>query len=368
VTARIILVALAAVVLGTGAWFTFGPGAAPPVVSCSAAAELPIASGSPDLITDMPLVRWSVTELPDEIDDADEQIMLDVVSFAGGFVAVGRESDGPDWHAFVLRSADGLRWDRVAGDERRFAGTEIGTLAVVGARLFGIGSVSTDDRGGSRGAVWFTDDRRAWREATGAFDETSPRVLAAGDDGLLLLGATNDDGRPTAWTSPNGETWKTQPLELPVPDRNAQFGALAALDDGWLAVGSISAGADAPAAPVVWRSGDGRSWSCHRLDAAGFEVARPFELHRSGIAWLALGDVGDVCGFGASCPGFPIAWASDGGLAWSDAVGDIEPIEVGGIAYAGNERGFVAVGHGATWISPDGRRSAAAAAGVRRCA
>ena len=231
------------------AWFVVGPGAGPPTGNCSPAARAPTANGSPP--TSIPSIQWQEAVLPGGLKEADEQIMLDVAPFADGFVAVGRSSNGPDWHAVMLRSSDGLVWERDSTDETRFAGTELSALAVAGDRLFAIGSTNTDDRGGSRAAVWFTDDGIAWTEASGPFDEARPGSLAGGEHGLLLLGVENSAAQPRAWLSDDGESWEVQPLDLPVATSEASFAALVALDDGWQAVGSVSRGVDAAAAPVV---------------------------------------------------------------------------------------------------------------------
>ena len=291
-------------------------------------------------------------ELPDGLDDGDEQVMLDVESLRDGFVAVGRESNGPISNAFVLHSADGLRWTHAPGGAERFIGTEFHRLDRVAERLFALGTVSTDDRGGSRGTVVYTDDGQTWIEANGNFEGTRPSSLAGSGRELLLIGTRNSDIRPLAWRSADGDTWTPVELQLPVNPAQADMGTVASLGDEYLAVGSLTAGVTA--APVVWRSGDGASWSCHLLDPAGFDSAQPFELHRAGSAWLALGIAGNACGFGASCPGYPIAWASQDGLSWSAALGTDEPISDGGIGFGSGAEQFIAIGRGRSWTSLDG--------------
>ncbi|MDQ3691259.1 MAG: hypothetical protein M3406_14755 [Chloroflexota bacterium] len=291
-------------------------------------------------------------EVPDDLDDRDEQLMLDVESLRDGFVAVGRESNGPISRAVVLHSADGLGWTHVPGGADRFIGTEFHRLDRVAERLFALGTVSTDDRGGSRGTVSYTDDGQTWIEASGNFEGTRPSSLAGNGSELLLIGTRNSDIRPLAWRSPDGETWTPVELQLPVNPAQADMGTLASLGDGYLAVGSLTAGSTA--APVVWRSDDGVSWSCQLLDPAGFDSAQPFELHRAGNAWLALGIAGDTGGFGASSPGYPVAWASQDGLSWSTALGRDEPVSDGGIGFGGGGEQFIAIGRGRSWTSLDG--------------
>lgn len=348
--ARLAVVGLALALIGAGVWFTVGPGAGPPISACGVAALAPATSAHPDPLIGRRSVRWAAGALP----DGEERNFHDVVSFQGGFVAVGNQSRGPEAHAFVLRSVDGLTWEGQPDDYLRFADDWLEQLVVIEDRLFGLGSVSTNDRGGSRAVVWISDDGLSWRQARGSFNETSVSSIAAGADGMLLIGSSNADGVLRAWRSATGDAWEVAELDLPVPRDVVGLGPVTALGDGWVSVGSIRRGADSPAAPVVWRSGDGVTWTCDLLDAADWPVAYPYELHRSGDTWLAVGVAGQVCGFGGSCPGYPIGWASDDGLAWSGAILDGEPIGTGGYAYAASDIGFVAVGYQQTWAATDG--------------
>ena len=350
--AALVAVVIAAIIVGALAWFAVGPGARAPTGGCTTAPTSPLES--PPASADPPHVAWTPSELPNDLDDGREQVMLDVAAFGDGFVAVGRETLRADVHAFMLRSTDGLAWESDPGDHVRFAGADIGSLVAAGNRLFAVGSAMTDDRGGVRAAVWASDDGRTWRPATGPFDEAYASSLAAKSDGLLMVGWSARDNQAMAWSSSDGLAWESQPMDLPVPVAVAQFGELAAVGDGWIAVGAISAGADAPAAPVVWRSADGVSWTCHELDAGGFSHSHAWELYQSGGRWLVIGDAADGCGFGASCVGYSIAWASTDGASWSEGILEPEPIVFGGTAYDGADGGFLGV-HGGTWLSMDGR-------------
>lgn len=337
--------------IALGAWFSLGPGARPPTAACGETAVASSPSDDPRP-TNPPAARWERATIRGTLDDAEQQEIADIVAFRGGFVAIGRSSSGPDSHAFVLRSRDGLEWTRNVGDVNRFAGADMHALLASERRLFALGSVATDDRGGSRGAVWISESALEWRMASGPFDGARPTAIAQGPDGFLLLGTDNATGMPRAWRSDEGTAWAPEPMELPVPTEYAGFIGLVAYEDGWLAPGWISRDADAPAAPVVWTSTDGSRWSCRTLDAGGYAVARPLELVRSGDAWLVVGSGGAPCGIGASCAGFSVAWSSPDGRTWT-LVPVQPPIDFGGVAYAGTDDGFVAVGNG-TWFSADG--------------
>ncbi|MGI8998511.1 MAG: hypothetical protein ACR2GO_02230 [Candidatus Limnocylindria bacterium] len=285
---------------------------------------------------------------------SDQRIFRDVVAFRGGFVAIGGVSDGPGSHAFVLHSSDGVAWEGRPDDAVRFAGLRLAELVVVGDRLFALGSVSTNDRGGSRASVWISGDGVSWREANGPFNGASVSTLADGDDGIVLIGASNADGVLRAWRSEDGEAWEAASLDLPVPIDVADLGPMMPSGDDLLSVGSIGRGPGSPRAPVAWRSGDGVAWTCQLLDAASWPVAGAHELHRSDATFLAIGIAGQVCGFGGSCPGHSLGWVSDGGRMWTAAIVDEPPIGLGGTAYAASGAGFVAVSSPDTWISADG--------------
>lgn len=346
---RVVAIGALIAVLAVG-WMVFGPMPPPPTGGCTTPEEQPVAA-EPAAQAQIH-IAWAGGEVPAQVRDADEELMLDVAAFNDAFVAVGRESNGPASRAFALRSTDGRDWEAIPAADG-WLDMEIRALEVVGDRLFGIGSASTDDRGGSRGVVMYTDDGLTWHEAAGELSDGSPYALAGDASGLVLLGAANADGTLLFWQSSDGEDWQPLAVELPVDQRFAQFGDLERTEAGWLAVGSLSAGVDRPAAPVAWRSSDSRAWTCHLLDSAGYEVVHPFALHRSGSRWLASGGASSVCGAMASCPGWSIAWQSADGVTWGSAIGD-EPISIGGLAYGGGPDAFLAVGQGNTWQSRDG--------------
>ena len=129
-----------------------------------------------------------------------EETVLDVAAFNDGFVAAGRRSVGGRTNAFLLRSGDGVRWTGDASGAG-FPKTELSALAVAGERLFAIGSTNVDDRGGSRAAVWFSDDGTSWSEATGPFDESHVTALAGRTADLLLAGAAARTGELITWCS-----------------------------------------------------------------------------------------------------------------------------------------------------------------------
>lgn len=346
-----VIAALAMVSLVAGvAWFAIGPGAGPPIGSC--ADTTAPAAQAPDPAP-LGAIAWRGETILDEADDFGEDLLLDVEAFDGRFVAVGRRSDGPRLHAFLLRSPDGLEWAEDPDDAARFADTELTHLAVVDGRLFAVGSTSIDDRGGTRAAVWFSDDGVEWQSAAGPFDARRAGPLAGTGDGLLMFGSEADSGDTVAWWSADGSSWSLQPLELPVSSSDARVAALSADAGGWRGVGAISRGPDSALAAVVWRSADGRSWSCKVLDSAGFSRVDAIDLHVSGDRALTVGIASRGCGIGASCPGFGITWAARGD-EWATARTGSHGEPASGAVYASGGAGFLAVRGGAAWSSADG--------------
>lgn len=344
VLAVVVAIAIAA---GAAWWFWLGPATEPPSGACPAAERF---EGRDSQVAFPPTVTWKAEELPAFATDGDEQIMLAVSPLEHGWMASGRTSTGPTSHGFVLRSDDGT-WSAGPDDARDFAEAEVGHLVEFRRRVVAAGLVSTGD---VRTGVWVNRGAPAWQEGSGPFERSRPTALAAGGRSLLLLGAADWDGPPLAWSSNEGSVWERVELELPVEPNLASFAAARPNGDAWLAVGALSRGVDRPVWPVAWASTDGATWACLLLDRAGFDVAQPMGLHRSAQGWLAVGIAADVCGFGASCVGYPIAWTSPDGVRWSSAITDVEPLSLGGYAFTGSEEGFVAVGHGTTWWSADG--------------
>lgn len=348
---RTAVAAVAVMLIAVGAWFAIGPGAGPPIGSCASTSFAVVeAADAPPFGT----IAWRDATVLDPADDFQEEIVLDVEAFNGRFVAIGRRSNGPQMHAFVLRSSDGVEWAQDPEDADRFAGTELAHLVVVDRRLFALGSASTDDRGGTRAAVWLTDDGVAWSEATGPFNERWATALAGGDGDLLMFGSEADSGATVAWRSADGTSWEEQALELPVPPGEGRVSSVALDGGGWLGVGSISRGADAASAAVVWRSHDGRSWSCEVLDSRDFTRADAVELHVSGARALAVGSATRGCGLSASCPGFGMTWSAHDD-EWATARTESHagpPISSAG--FASDSRGFLLVRGGTAWSSADG--------------
>lgn len=352
---RLLIAGLAVALVGVTAWFGLGPGAGPPVGGCTTVAP---ATAAPSDDRRSFTATWGPSTVIRGDDEFDEEQILDVAAFREGFVAVGTMMNGASYRTFFRTSDDGEEWQSAivaAG----FEGSELRRLRVVGERIFAIGSRSTDDRGGSAGAIWISEDGIRWRPSAGTFGGFSISALAGDADRLLAIGAREPSGRPVAWRSSDGETWTESALRLPVDPGVAFFSDLARTAEGWLAVGFVSRGPDSASAAVAWTSPDGETWSCEVLGNDLGLRTHASELHRGPRGWLVVGDASPGCGWGSSCIGYQMVWSSvDGGWtdgsapgAASDAVGE-SPMQWSAV-YAPAPSGFVAVG-GGLWVSDTG--------------
>ena len=355
----LVLVAAVVVLVMGGVWLLVTRGQ-PPVGACGRPRESPSAASAAPVAA-RAAIEWAPVPLPDELTDGDDQTIADAAAFNGGFVAVGTESSGGDWRAFILWSRDGAEWAEVGGAAWR--GVEFSELHVAGTRLFALGSASTNDRGGARVVVAYTDDGTTWHEAAGDFATARPPTLAGDDAGSVLIGGRFEDLATVGWRSTDGTEWEPVDLELPVAAAVAGIAEVTVDEGRWLGIGSISVGPDSPAAPVAWTSDDGVRWVCTLMDAAGFEVAQPTQLYRGPDGWLATGGASSVCGPFGSCAGTPMAWTSADGATWSAGFGDGQPLGIGGVAFARGPAGFIAVGQGNAWASADGSTWARAETG-----
>jgi hypothetical protein len=228
-------------------------------------------------------------------DDLDRLAIADVVATADGFVAVGTESGGQETLGVVLQSLDGRRWERLA--------------TVPATRL-------------SR--------------------------VAAGRSGFLAL--AEEAGGSVLLASLDGRRWE--------PVSSAAFGAatvadIAAIDGGWVAVGSGDGRARA------WSSPDGQAWSEAPMDGAspvpGIASVAVRSLTRSGTGLMALGTDDPPCeGDLERCPHFGAAWWSVDGSSWLRLPTDGPLGQWGQRVFAAGDAGFVVFDGSAVLLSEEG--------------
>ncbi|GAA4982624.1 hypothetical protein HD597_009930 [Nonomuraea thailandensis] len=283
------------------------------------------------------------------------------VIVAGGVLVASRQGDEPAaelaGNLFAARSAS-------SADGRQL---ELNGVAATGATVVVAGGEDADS--GYRTEFFLSRDsgrtfaRAQVRTAKGEPPVAGevPRHLAAGPGGWVALG--DRVGGTVVWTSPDGAAWTRQPdatasLAFGPRDRVAD---VAWTGDGFTAVGQTSDKGDfTDAAPVVWLSGDGRSW----------ERRAGWRLHPPTGGTLALTHVASVKdaivvrGESSAKP-YDITWRStDAGETWQafavpGTSGEPE------LAFAATATTMLAVrqdgSHATTYTSPDGVRWTTAA-------
>jgi len=350
---RVMLLGLLGVVaIAASAWWLVGgPGSAlddtAPIADACAAATLVPPAPSGDVVR--PEVRWAGSELPADLLRDRLMGMYDVTAWEGGWVASGSTADVPS-RGLVFTSATGRSWTRSPEIEGQFEDVELRWLHATPERLVMPAAIWPDDLHGA-GEVWSSPDGVTWTASNGQFADGWFSAIGGSAD-LLILGAREELGAH-AWTSSDGLAWLSQPVELPVPLDNVAFSAVERVGAEWLAIGQITPrGPAGPSTPAIFRSVDGAAWTCHLLDAAGFERVAPDALHRAARGWVAMGRGSDICA--DLCDSSGILWTSSDGRTWSQAMVNVGPTRIGGIVYAGSAIGVLAVGHGTTWWSPTG--------------
>jgi hypothetical protein len=181
-------------------------------------------------------------------------------------------------------------------------------------------------------------------------------LIARSDSGFAAIGYVPPDWHPTAWTSPDGDTWALRQMA------STAFTFPVSLARG--ADGTLVAVGRSGTAPVAWTSPDGVAWDRHEVPVLG--AARVPER----MTAVAAGPAGYVAG-GSAGPELldrhARFWASPDGTTWTPVPDDpaaMDDAEVRAItALPGG--GYLAVGvvgsvqdptGAVAWISPDGSR------------
>ena len=157
---------------------------------------------SPDGIT------WSRVPHNEAIFGGETGVWMSSVTAGGpGLVAVGSD-------AAVWTSADGITWSRVPHNEAVFGDAGMSSVIAAGPGLVAVGG------DGSDAAVWTSADGITWSRVPhdeaifGGEAGAGMSNVTVGGPGLVAVGGSSfgqDDGRATAWTSPDGITWSRVP-------------------------------------------------------------------------------------------------------------------------------------------------------------
>lgn len=212
--------------------------------------------------------------------------MIGVAARPDAIVAIGYAVDGAMtidaggvFRPAVWVSPDGRTWER-APDGGTFQGARFSDVAATDEGFVIVGAVYDQGapQGQPRGAIWTSQDGRAWRRIpdgpifdVGGYLDTGedpgsggPRRLNAAHRIILSVGAVcNEKGLDCVtafWSSPDGSSWDRVVLDEP----NVVASDIAAAPGGFVAVGIASntggCGVDLRCTAIVFTSADGRTW------------------------------------------------------------------------------------------------------------
>lgn len=233
-----------------GGWLAVGEEDAPCQIDCDGNQVRAIVWTSKDGL------RWA--RQPDSAALAHAR-MTGVVRGGPGYVAVGSAPDranaaGGAIHGVAWTSTDGRSWSRVpdapvfhapAGTTQQF-GDGITAIASSGGRLVAVGSVLSQDVGGSA-VAWWSSDGRTWTRGTGdRFLSGQLFNVAAVSGGFLATGPSGPDScLGGIWSSADGGAWTCVAGDLVFTDFAAYAAAASPQVD--IVVGFASG-----AGAVVW--------------------------------------------------------------------------------------------------------------------
>ena len=241
------------------------------------------AGGYPAIWRQRPGGSWTLVTSPDDLPFLPGPATLMTVTHGpAGWLAVG--VPGP----VVLTSANGTTWRPAAGNIAAGLGKISTVSAAAGPRGYVIlGKLAVP--GGCAADVWYSANLTSWTRAHDVNDTTGSSqtlAVAALADGFVSVGS--HDGRPAAWTTSDGTTWRT--IVLPAP-ANAQLNQIAVRGARVVATGG-SDGQGAGAAAFAASSPDGgATWQqvSLRLPAPGTVVTA---LAAGPQGWIAAGQYG----------------------------------------------------------------------------
>jgi len=226
------------------------------------------ADGYPAIWRQRPGGSWSLVTSPDDLPARSAPATLTSVTHGpAGWLAIGMP--GP----VVLTSANGTTWRPAAGNITAGLGKISTVSAAAGPRGYVIlGKLVVP--GGCAADVWYSANLTSWTRAHDVNDATgSSQTLAvtALADGFVSVGSHN--GRPAAWTTSDGTSWRT--IVLPAP-ANAQLNQIAISGARLVATGGPDGQANGTAAFAVSSADGGASWQ--QTDPAFSQLAAVFTL------------------------------------------------------------------------------------------
>lgn len=327
----------------------------PPVTT-----TLPITTTAPTpttlspTIPTAPLLSWERIEDQDAFTDA---AILAVTSGGPGLVAVGEaDEDAPSdeyrGNVAVWVSTDGTAWERV--DDPSFTGkpdsgcTTLGLYQGVWRVASGPLGIVATGRDACNGAVWVSDDGRAWTEIIDDDWLDNPVAVeggvTAGGPGWIAVGG-DGHGNGAIWVSEDGVDW----TGVHDDDLLAADGSQVRLWDvtmggpGLVAVGFIGFEGTESERSAIWVSTDGFDWE--RLPDDTIDHGALFRIVRDEKSARLM----VISRPTLTTPDW-MAWVSSDGINWSPATLPRELNE--GVVWKDDRlvaAGLASTDGGATW-------------------
>lgn len=227
-----------------------------------------------------------------------------VLTTPTGFVAAGRAGGlGAETRATFWSSPDGIDWTQ-APDGPDAAAARVEALAGGPGRWVAVG-IAVNGTSITGGAVWTSMDGSTWRRAPSHEAAFGPiHGVTHGSDGFLAVGTNLAGTKAVVWRSPDGISWRAAPDADALDNYGLQIEMrdVAAVGDGYVAVGHLLFGTQFPSG-VIWWSTDGVSWT-RAPDAPMFQQARILAVVGSRASAVAVGT------FGSPDFAIPTIWIS----------------------------------------------------------
>jgi hypothetical protein len=264
------------------------------------------ADGYPAIWKQSPSGSWTLVTKPGELPAQSAPETLTTVTHGpAGWLAVG--VPGP----VVLTSADGTTWRPATGSIVAHLGKITAVSAAAGPRGYVILGRLAVPGGACVADVWWSPDLTSWKQAhdvNGTDGSSQTLAVAALADGFVSVGSHN--GKPAAWVTSDGTTWRTIFLTGPA---NAQLNQIAVIGKRVVATGGSDGQGAGSAAFAVSSPDGGATWQRAglRLPAPGTVVTA---LASGKQGWIAAGQYGT--------PGRPrvVVWKlASGTNAWAQA-------------------------------------------------
>src|SRR5690348_10976758 len=242
------------------------------------------ADGYPAIWRQSPGGSWALVTRPGDLPAQSAPETLTTVTHGpAGWLAVG--VPGP----VVLTSADGTTWRAATGNIEADLGKITAVSAAAGPRGYVILGRLAVQGGGCVADVWWSADLANWKRAhdvNGTNGSSQTLAVAALADGFVSVGSHN--GKPAAWVTSDGTTWRTIFLSGPA---NAQLNQIAVTGARVVATGGSDGQGNGSAAFAVFSPDGGATWQQTdlQLPAPGTVVTA---LAAGQRGWIAAGQYG----------------------------------------------------------------------------